>query len=89
MADAMKRANSVEPAKYLPEIGKTDFQGVSSRIVFDANGDLKNGAISLYQVKDGKWEYLQTIGGAAAEPAPAADAAKPAEAAPAPAPEKK
>lgn len=91
MVEAMKRANSVEPAKYLPEIGKTDFQGVSSKIVFDANGDLKNGAISLYQVKDGKWEYLQTIGGAAAEPeaAPAADAAKPAEAAPAATPEKK
>jgi len=91
MVEAMKRANSVEPAKYLPEIGKTDFQGVSSKIVFDANGDLKNGAISLYQVKDGKWEYLQTIGGAAAEPeaAPAADATKPAEAAPAATPEKK
>ncbi|MBK1681648.1 branched-chain amino acid ABC transporter substrate-binding protein [Rhodocyclus tenuis] len=90
MVEAMKRANSVEPAKYLPEVGKTDFQGVSSKIAFDANGDLKNGAISLYQVKEGKWEYLQTIGGAAAEPeaapAPAADAAKPAEAAPAAAP---
>ncbi|NJA89281.1 branched-chain amino acid ABC transporter substrate-binding protein [Rhodocyclus tenuis] len=73
MADAMKRANSVEPAKYLPEIGKTEYQGVTSKIVFDGNGDLKNGAISLYQVKDGKWEYLQTIGGDTA-----ADAAAPA-----------
>lgn len=92
MVEAMKRANSVEPAKYLPEISKTDFQGVSSKITFDANGDLKNGAISLYQVKDGKWEYLQTIGGApaAAEAAAApAEAAKPAEAAPAATPEKK
>lgn len=90
MVEAMKRANSVEPAKYLPEISKTDFQGVSSKITFDANGDLKNGAISLYQVKDGKWEYLQTIGGAPAEAAAApADAEKPAEAAPAATPEKK
>ena len=64
MVDAMKRANSVEPAKYLPEIGKTDYQGVTAKIQFDDKGDLKGGSISLYQVKDGKWEYRETIGGA-------------------------
>jgi branched-chain amino acid transport system substrate-binding protein len=62
MVDAMKRANSVEPAKYLPEIGKTNYQGVTAKVQFDEIGDLKGGAISLYQVKDGKWEYLETIG---------------------------
>lgn len=67
MADAMQRANSVEPAKYLPEIGKTDYQGVTGRIVFDAKGDLKDGAISLYQVREGKWEYLQSVGGETAQ----------------------
>ncbi|WP_153111111.1 branched-chain amino acid ABC transporter substrate-binding protein [Propionivibrio limicola] len=78
MAEAMKRANSVEPAKYLPEIGKTDYQGVSAKIQFDDKGDLKGGAISLYQVKDGKWEYRETIGGAPAAPAeePKKDEAK-------------
>jgi branched-chain amino acid transport system substrate-binding protein len=64
MVDAMKRANSVEAAKYLPEIGKTDYQGVTAKIQFDDKGDLKGGSISLYQVKDGKWEYRETIGGA-------------------------
>ena len=76
MADSMKRANSVDAAKYLPEIGKTDYQGVSAKIQFDDKGDLKGGAISLYQVKDGKWEYRETIGGASAEAA--APAAAPA-----------
>lgn len=71
LVDAMKRANSVEPAKYLSEIGKTSYQGVTAKIEFDAKGDLKGGAISLYQVKDGKWEYRETIGGA-----PAAEAKK-------------
>ncbi len=75
MVDSMKRANSVEAAKYLPEIGKTDFQGVTAKIQFDEKGDLKGGAISLYQVKDGKWEYRETVGGASA--APAAEAPKP------------
>jgi len=49
MADAMKRANSVEPAKYLPEVGKTKHDGVTALIEFDSVGDLKSGAISLYQ----------------------------------------
>lgn len=83
VADSMKRANSVEPAKYLPEVGKTDFDGVTSKIQFDEFGDLKGGAISLYQYKEGKLEYVETLGGAAAAPA-AAEPAK-AEAAPAPA----
>lgn len=70
MIDAMKRAGSVEAAKYLPEIGKTDYQGVTAKIQFDEKGDLKGGAISLYQVKGGKWEYRETVGGGA--PAPVA-----------------
>lgn len=67
MADAMKRANSVEAAKYLPEIGKTDYQGVTAKVMFDDKGDLKGGSISLYEVKGGKWEYRETIGGEAAK----------------------
>jgi branched-chain amino acid transport system substrate-binding protein len=62
-ADAMKRANSVETGKYLEEIGKTSYQGVTAKIMFDELGDLKGGSVSLYQVKDGKWEYLETLGG--------------------------
>ncbi len=86
MADAMKRAGSADPAKYLPELGKTHYDGVTAMIGFDQFGDLQGGAISLYQYKAGKLEYVETLGGAAAAPAaaPAAEAAK-AEAAPAPA----
>jgi len=86
MADAMKRAGSADPAKYLPELGKTNYDGVTAMIGFDQFGDLQGGAISLYQYKAGKLDYVETLGGAAAAPAaaPAAEAAK-AEAAPAPA----
>ncbi|OIP08730.1 MAG: branched chain amino acid ABC transporter substrate-binding protein [Betaproteobacteria bacterium CG2_30_68_42] len=83
MIDSMKRANSADPAKYLPEIGKTTYDGVTAKVQFDDKGDLKEGPISLYQVKDGKWNYLETMGGApaaaAAPAAPAPEAAKPAE----------
>jgi len=71
VVDAIKRANSAEPAKILAELPKADYQGVTTRINFDANGDLKDGAISLYIAQGGKWAALDTIGGAP-EPAPAA-----------------
>ncbi len=62
MAEAMKRANSVEPAKYLPEIGKTRHEGVTAVIEFDTKGDLKDSAISFYEYKGGKLVYLETLG---------------------------
>jgi branched-chain amino acid transport system substrate-binding protein len=63
MADSMQRANSVEPGAYLPEVGKTKYDGVTALIQFDEFGDLKGGAISMYQYKGGKLEYVATLGG--------------------------
>lgn len=76
-ADAMKRANSTDPAKFLPEIGKTQYQGVIGPIAFDDKGDLRNGPITIYVVKGDKWEALETVtpGDATAETVKA-DAAK-------------
>jgi branched-chain amino acid transport system substrate-binding protein len=71
MADSMKRANSVEPAAYLPEVGKTKYDGVTALVEFDEVGDLKGGAISIYQYKGGKLEYVETLGGGAVETAKA------------------
>lgn len=70
--EAMKRAGSADPAKFLPEIGKTDYQGVIGPIAFDDKGDLKNGPITIYVVKGGKWEPLEIVkpdAAPAAEPA--------------------
>lgn len=63
MIAAMQRAGSAEPAKYLPEMARTSHDGVTARITFDEKGDLKGGAVTLYQVQDGKWLPLQTMGG--------------------------
>ncbi|MNC87205.1 Receptor family ligand binding region [compost metagenome] len=71
--DAMKRAGSTDPAKFLPEIGKTRLTGVIGPIAFDAKGDLVNGPITIYVVKGGKWEPLETVTPGAA---PAAGTAK-------------
>lgn len=61
LVEAMKRAQSSDPAKYLAELPKTDYQGVTGHIRFDARGDLAGGAVTLYQVKDGQWQTLETV----------------------------
>ena len=52
---AMQAADSVEPAKYLPELKKVNFPGVTGNVAFDDMGDIKEGAVAMYQFKDGKW----------------------------------
>jgi branched-chain amino acid transport system substrate-binding protein len=59
--DAMKRAGSTDPAKFLPELPKTNYQGVIGPIAFDEKGDLRNGPITVYVVKGAKWEPLETV----------------------------
>jgi len=66
MIAAMQKAGSAEPAKYLPEIGKVELEGVTAKIGFDEKGDIKGGAVTVYQVRQGQWHAVQTMGGAPA-----------------------
>jgi len=62
MADAMQRAKSSDPAKYLPELAKTQgYKGVTGTIAFDEKGDIKNGALTLYTYKSGKRDALAVV----------------------------
>ncbi len=62
MVDAMQRAKSSEPAKYLPELAKTTgYKGVTGTISFDAKGDIKNGALTLYTFKAGKRDQIAVV----------------------------
>jgi branched-chain amino acid transport system substrate-binding protein len=65
LVDAMLKANSTQPSKYLPELAQISRQGVTGPIAFDEKGDLKSGPITIYVVKGGKWEPLETVGGGA------------------------
>ncbi len=67
MIAAMQKADSIDPSKYLPVLAGIAHEGVTARVSFDAKGDIKDGAITLYQVKNNQWEVLETVGGA--EPA--------------------
>ena len=61
MAAAMQAANSAEPMKYLPELKKIRYQGVTGPIAFDASGDIQNGALTLYTYKGGKRTRIDVI----------------------------
>jgi len=61
--EAMKRAGSTDPAKFLPEVAKTDYNGITGPIRFDEKGDLKDGPITIFKAVGGKWQALATIGG--------------------------
>jgi branched-chain amino acid transport system substrate-binding protein len=54
LATAMQKANSTDPKKYLPELAKIDMKGVTGRVQFEADGELKNAAVTLFTYKDGK-----------------------------------
>jgi branched-chain amino acid transport system substrate-binding protein len=58
MVEAMKKAGSAEPAKYLPELAKINYKGVTGNIAFDAKGDIKEGTLTLYTYKGGKRQQL-------------------------------
>ncbi|MCG6876019.1 MAG: branched-chain amino acid ABC transporter substrate-binding protein [Betaproteobacteria bacterium] len=63
IVEAMKKANSADPAKFLPEISKVSYDGITGKITFDEKGDLNSGAITMYEAKDGKLEAVTTLGG--------------------------
>ena len=62
MVAAMVKAGSAEPAKYLPVLAKTEgFKGVTGTISFDAKGDVKNGALTLFTYKGGNRDQIAVI----------------------------
>ncbi|HWJ95095.1 MAG TPA: branched-chain amino acid ABC transporter substrate-binding protein [Telluria sp.] len=61
MAAAMQAANSTEPAKYLPELKKIRYEGVTGTIQFDQHGDIKDGALTLFTYKGGKKTKMDVI----------------------------
>ena len=90
LIEAMKQANSAEPAKYLPVLAKMEYAGSTGKIAFDDKGDRKDAEMTIFTMKDGKLAPIAIIKGgktisydefvkASAAPAPAAPAAPAAE----------
>jgi branched-chain amino acid transport system substrate-binding protein len=54
LIEAMKKANSADPAKYLPEVQKIEFSGATGRIAFDAKGDRSDAEMTIFTIRNGK-----------------------------------
>ncbi|HEX2332493.1 MAG TPA: branched-chain amino acid ABC transporter substrate-binding protein, partial [Burkholderiales bacterium] len=63
LIEAMKKANSTDPKKYLPELQKISFTGASGPISFDDKGDRKDAEITMFSMKGGKLEPIAVIKG--------------------------
>jgi len=61
IVDAMKRANSTDPAKILAMVPSTKYAGVTGNTSFKANGDLQHGEISFYTYKGTQQIFLDSV----------------------------
>jgi branched-chain amino acid transport system substrate-binding protein len=55
LADAMRKAGSADPQKYLPELARIKHAGITGEIEFEKNGELRHGQMSFFRVQNGKW----------------------------------
>lgn len=56
VADAMKRANSVEPSRFLPLLASTRYKGVTADFAFDERGNLKHAPVTISAVEGNTWK---------------------------------
>ena len=89
---AMVKADSADPAKYLPSLASLEYAGATGKIAFDEKGDRKDAEMTIFTMKDGKITPVAVIksgktipmaefmkmGQAAAEPAKEASKGEPA-----------
>jgi branched-chain amino acid transport system substrate-binding protein len=63
LIEAMKKANSADPSKYLPELAKIDFSGATGKIAFDSKGDRKDAEMTIFTMKGGKLDPIAIVKG--------------------------
>jgi branched-chain amino acid transport system substrate-binding protein len=61
LIQAMQKANSTDPKKYLPELAKIDFKGATGTIAFDSKGDRKDAEMTIFTMQGGKIVPLAVI----------------------------
>ena len=63
LIQAMQKANSSDPKKYLPVLQKLDFSGATGKIAFDDKGDRKDAEMTIFTMKGGKLLPVAVIKG--------------------------
>jgi len=59
LVDAMKRADSTDPKKYLPKIAEANLKGVTANIKFESTGEMKDPAMTLSSYAGGKKSAIE------------------------------
>jgi ABC-type branched-subunit amino acid transport system substrate-binding protein len=59
--EAIKRAHSIDAPEVLAAMPSPDYDRVTGSIAFDDKGDLKEGAITLYDFKDSEAAVLEAV----------------------------
>jgi len=59
--EAMKKADSVDPAKFAPEIFNDSFDGATGHVEFDSKGDRKNAEMTIFKLTDGKVKPIAIV----------------------------
>jgi branched-chain amino acid transport system substrate-binding protein len=52
--EAMRRADSTDPARFGPEIYNVSLQGATGTVAFDAKGDRKDAEMTIFRMQEGK-----------------------------------
>ena len=66
--EAMKRADSTDPAKFVPEMYRVALVGATGKIEFDAKGDRKDAEMTIFRMKGGKIVPVAIVKGGVAQP---------------------
>jgi branched-chain amino acid transport system substrate-binding protein len=60
IVDAIRRAATLDRAAITAAVATSNYDGLTGHIAFDPKGDLKNGAITVYKVQEGKLNFVST-----------------------------
>jgi branched-chain amino acid transport system substrate-binding protein len=66
--EAMRRADSTDPAKFTPEIYKLSLDGATGKIEFDAKGDRKEAEMTIFRMQGGKIVPVAIVKGGVSTP---------------------
>jgi branched-chain amino acid transport system substrate-binding protein len=65
---AMEKADSTDPAKYLPALQKISYDGATGHIEFDDKGDRKNAEITIFKMENDKLVPIAVVKGGKSVP---------------------
>jgi branched-chain amino acid transport system substrate-binding protein len=66
--EAMKKANSTDPAKFAAEMFNVSFTGATGKVEFDAKGDRKDAEMTIFKLQNGKVVPVSIVKGGVATP---------------------